>query len=108
MWYQFLEWDGFTDKLYEIASDAEYQIMQTELSVDPERGDIIRGLKGARKIRMALGGKGKRGGARVIYYFNLHEKIWLLDIYGKGSKSDLSWEDRKRIAAIVGFIKGLP
>jgi mRNA-degrading endonuclease RelE of RelBE toxin-antitoxin system len=40
------------------------------LARDPEGGDIMQGTGGVRKVRVALAGRGKSGGARVIYYFH--------------------------------------
>ncbi len=57
------------------------QELQKELYNNPFKGDIIEGTGGARKIRMKIAGKGKRGGARVIYYYvDLQGEIWFLDI----------------------------
>jgi len=49
--------------------------VQAELAKDPTKGKVIQGTDGLRKIRMAARGKGKRGGARVIYYFVLIELL---------------------------------
>jgi len=64
---------------------------------DPEMGDLIAGTGGMRKVRWALSGKGKRGGARVIYFWRVTQsQIIFLMIYGKGAKTDLTpWEKRK-------------
>ena len=48
-------------------TDTELDALETEIAVNPQVGDVIRGLKGVRKIRFALAGKGKRGGGRCIY-----------------------------------------
>lgn len=39
------------------------------LAEDPMAGDLIPGTGGVRKLRFATSGRGKRGGARVIYYY---------------------------------------
>jgi mRNA-degrading endonuclease RelE of RelBE toxin-antitoxin system len=57
----------------------------------PETGDVIPGAKGLRKIRVASGGKGKRGGSRVIYYWYVTpEKIQFCRIYEKSCQANLS------------------
>jgi hypothetical protein len=43
--------------------------IEAELRADPRKGDVIRGTGGARKIRVSLPGRGKSGGARVIYVY---------------------------------------
>jgi hypothetical protein len=73
--------------------------MQRELLADPQRGDVVPGCGGLRKLRVGdpRRGKGKLGGARVI---SLHvaeaDVIYLMDIYGKDEQEDLT-ADQKRI-----------
>jgi mRNA-degrading endonuclease RelE of RelBE toxin-antitoxin system len=68
----------------------------------PDAGDLIKGSGGLRKIRQAAKGKGTRGGWRVIYYFAVvRETIYLLDIYLKNEKEDLSPDEIKDLRSIV-------
>jgi hypothetical protein len=67
--YSFRETKNFTKKVVELISDEDYANFQLRLSDFPENGDLIPNGGGIRKIRCAAKGKGKRGGARVIYYF---------------------------------------
>jgi hypothetical protein len=61
------------------------------LATRPETGKLIRGGGGLRKLRWSGSGRGKRGGARVIYFWWLSDdRILLLDIYAKKDKDDLS------------------
>ncbi len=78
--------------------DEEFSCFQGELMSNPKQGDVIQGSGGLRKIRVASKNKGKRGGARVIYYF-LDEKhrFYLLTIYGKNEMSDLTVEQKKQL-----------
>lgn len=60
------------------------------LAANPEAGDVIPGSGGCRKVRWAASGRGKRGGARVIYYNRLDEgRIWLLVIYTKAVRGNI-------------------
>lgn len=102
----FWEWDGFADKLYRIATENEYAALQNELEKNPERGDRVQALGGAGKIRMSIKGRGKSGGARVVYYVRSSAEIWFIDIYAKADKKDLSAAEKKRIAKIVSILKG--
>jgi hypothetical protein len=52
----FVESHRFSEKIFEIASEDEYEALQTELGINPEKGDLIPGVGGARKIRMAIRG----------------------------------------------------
>jgi hypothetical protein len=65
---EFVETPTFTRMVTALLSDDEYREMQNELAEDPERGDLIKGGGGIRKLRHAMQGRGKSGGVRVIYY----------------------------------------
>ena len=69
---------------------------QKHLANNPLAGDVIQQTGGLRKIRWAGGGKGKRGGVRVIYYHvTVDSQIRLLLIYKKGIQDDLTPEQKK-------------
>jgi hypothetical protein len=72
---------------------------------NPEQGDIIKGGGGIRKLRFALQGVGKRGGARVIYYWLRDDgQIYMLLIYPKSKKDDLTDQE---VAVLREFVKEL-
>ncbi len=76
------------------------------LSLHPTAGDLIKGTGGARKVRIALEGRGKSGGARVIYYYhNARFPLFLFAVYAKNEKDDLTEAERnalkRAIAAII-------
>jgi mRNA-degrading endonuclease RelE of RelBE toxin-antitoxin system len=72
------------------------------LGFNPEAGVIVKDSGGVRKLRWAIPGKGKRGGARVIYYFHDEEiPILALRLYAKNEKADLTAQDRKQMKAEV-------
>lgn len=84
-----------------LLSDEEYREFQLYLAENPTVGDVIKETGGLRKVRWASGGKGKRGGVRVIYYHKLSEsQIRLLVIYKKGIKDDLSADERRALRAL--------
>jgi hypothetical protein len=67
---------------------------------------VIKGTGGARKARVARGGKGKSGGARIIYYFlAAGDVIYLLDVYAKGEKEDLTDDDKTEIRRFIEALK---
>ena len=73
-----------------IPADSERKLFE-ELRDNPEKGDLIVGSGGARKIRLALGNRGKSKGARVIYhYFRIKERIYLLGAYPKSEQANLT------------------
>jgi len=72
----------------------------------PESGDLIPGSGGIRKLRWVLPekNKGKRGGARVIYYFKKQSvEIWLLTLYSKGEAANISSHVLKQIAKEIEY-----
>ena len=100
--YSFRETPSFSKQIGKLLSDEEYAGFQWLLLQVPEDGDLIQGGGGIRKIRCSAKGKGKRGGARVIYYFAVgKETIFLLDVYAKNEKSDLTLPELHRLKKIV-------
>jgi hypothetical protein len=98
---EFIEAPAFTKYVYDYLSEDDYANLQIYLFLHPESGDIIPGSGGIRKLRWALPekNKGKRGGARVIYYFKKQDgEIWLLTIYIKGEVENISAYMLKQIA----------
>ncbi|MBM3555493.1 MAG: addiction module toxin RelE [Alphaproteobacteria bacterium] len=76
------------------------------IGANPEAGDVIPGSGGVRKLRWGMAGGGKRGGARVLQLYLRHAgSLWLLDIYAKREKSDLSRADLKALRQIVTLVK---
>ena len=81
----------FTRQVIELLDDDEYRELQIALAERPEAGAIIEGSGGLRKVRWALAGRGKRGGARVIYYWAVRqERLLMLLIYAKTAQDDLT------------------
>jgi hypothetical protein len=64
----FLETPVFTRQIKDLIDDEEYRLLQARLIANPDAGDLIPRSGGLRKIRVGVAGRGKRGGARVIYY----------------------------------------
>lgn len=88
---QFVETSLFTKNLPKYLDDAGYAALQAFLGFCPSSGQVIRGSGGIRKLRWKSRRGGKRGGSRVIYYWLAREDhIYLLTIYGKDIKSDLT------------------
>jgi len=68
---------------------------------------VIPGSGGARKLRWAAKGKGKRGGARIIYvYVVIAARIYLIRCYAKSIKTDLTSDETKDLRQIVSNLKG--
>ena len=100
--YSFRESTLFTKDVYQYLTEDDYLGLQQFLLQYPAEGDLIRGSGGLRKLRWRAQGRGKRGGTRVIYYWaNARGYIFLLDIYPKSKKADLTKEEIKQLRAIV-------
>jgi hypothetical protein len=67
----FIETPVFPENMLVLMPDDSHAELQTFLAAQPDDGDVIQGTGGLRKVRWALPGKGKRGGARVIYYWRV-------------------------------------
>ena len=95
----FIETSIFTKLLSDYLSDDEYQALQLYLMEHPNTGDIIRGSGGVRKVRWAIGNKGKSGGIRVIYYWKSSaSEIWMLTMYAKNEKESIAGHILKQIS----------
>jgi hypothetical protein len=102
---EFIETPTFTRMITELLADDEYRGLQNELVEDPERGDLIKGGGGIRKLRYAAQGRGKSGGVRVIYYWIKDDfQIYMLVVYPKSKKDNLS---DKETAILHDFVKEL-
>ncbi|WP_411728707.1 type II toxin-antitoxin system RelE/ParE family toxin [Methyloglobulus sp.] len=92
----------FTKKITALLNDEEYRTLQNVLVEMPGSGDIIQGSGGIRKIRWGASGRGKRGGARVIYYWaTQHDQIFMLYAYAKNERDDLTKEQLSVIREVV-------
>jgi hypothetical protein len=82
--------------------DDELCQLQETLLQNPKAGDVIRGTKGLRKIRIAFEGQGKSGSGRVAYVdFTVHETVYLITAYPKNEKDNLSKAERNTIAKMI-------
>ncbi len=107
----FIEARSFTESVAEyFADDIDYQEFQISLLENPEKGDVIQGCGGLRKVRWRhqSRGKGARGGLRIIYLFVPQvTQFFLLDVYSKGEAEDLDQEERRTLAQLAEQYKRL-
>ena len=103
---EFIETKMFTDVFVKIGSEDILKNLQKILNDDPERGDVIKGTGGLRKLRIALPGKGKRGGARLLYLFiQIRGVIYLIYVYKKNELNDIPPEWKKKFKVWVEKLK---
>lgn len=89
----------------ELLSEAERKAVIDYLAAHPLNGDIMEGTGGIRKLRWASGGKGKSGGVRIIYYY--HDPripLYLLTVFGKNEKSNVTKSERNELAKLVKLL----
>ena len=99
----FIETSAFTKRVTGYLTDDEYLGLQMFLLEHPDAGQIVRGTGGVRKLRWAITGRGKSGGLRVIYYWRVsNDEIWLLTMYSKNERENISSHILKQIAEEIG------
>ncbi|MFL5244703.1 MAG: type II toxin-antitoxin system RelE/ParE family toxin [Gemmataceae bacterium] len=99
---RFIETSVFTRAIGELLNDDQYQSLQLALLGRPGLGSVIRGSGGIRKLRWALPGAGKRGGIRVIYFWDeASETYYMLYAYRKSDQEDLTVKQLRTLARLV-------
>lgn len=87
-------------------SDDNLKSLQEELTINPQKGDLIRGTGGLRKIRVSFENRGKSGSARVCYVdFAVYERIYLITAYTKNEKDNLSAKERNVVHKLIDILK---
>ena len=95
----------FLKDVKSIMSDSQREELVAFLGANPATGEIIPETAGVRKMRWALAGRGKRGGARIIYYFhNKRLPVFLLAAYGKNEKANLSMAERNAMKRLIPIL----
>ena len=88
-----------------LLSEYERDDIVNYLAVHPKAGVIMQGTGGIRKLRWRREGMGKSGGVRVIYYF--HDEyipLYLLTVFGKNEKDNLTKSERNELAKLVRIL----
>jgi hypothetical protein len=99
---RFVETPVFTAEIRKQLSAEEYRQLQIALLLRPEQGPVIRGSGGLRKVRWGAKGSGKRGGLRVIYYWDpVAEWFYMLFVYAKNEQGDLTTAQLKTLRRLV-------
>lgn len=103
--FEIIETHVFTEDIDNFLSPDEYRSLQLELLEMPLKGNLIKGTGGARKLRFGLPGRGKRGSIRIIYYYQVNNRIYLLLVYKKSKQEDLTPKQRKVLKSLIERIK---
>ena len=96
----------FSRQIDKLFSEDEKRELIDYLAENPLAGDEIPGTGGVRKVRFAASGRGKRGGARVIYYY-LDETmpVYALLAYAKNAQDDMTPDEKRAVSALVVLLK---
>jgi mRNA-degrading endonuclease RelE of RelBE toxin-antitoxin system len=104
----FVETEWFTERWQRRLDDEAFRMLQNEISDKPDRGKVMPGCGGLRKLRFGdpSRGTGKRGGVRVIYlYIPEAFRVDFVDLYGKDEKDDLTSAEKRFLAEFVKNLK---
>jgi hypothetical protein len=83
-------------------SEEEREAVVNIIAANPQAGDVIPGAGGARKLRVRKPGTGKSGGYRVItYYAGESYPAFLLTVFGKNEKANLTKSERNALAQLT-------
>ena len=88
-----------------LLAEADRRAVVEYLATHPKAGDLIEGTGGVRKLRWARDGRGKSGGGRVIYYFHSESMpLYLLTMFAKNERANLSKAERNELAGLVDLL----
>ena len=86
-------------------NDDDLGLLQETLCANPEAGDLMQGTGGVRKLRLELQGRGKSGGARVVYVdFAVEEHLNSISLFAKNEQDNLTAKQKREIR---DFVKSL-
>ena len=100
--YTVIETPVYSHKVAGILAADEREAVAAFISANPMTGSVVRGSGGVRKVRWAQQGRGKSGGARIIYYNRFaNGEIWLLTIYAKVDRSTIPAHELRLIKETI-------
>ena len=104
---EFIETPSFTKHWFALGfTDDDLTELQQFLIKNPDAGDTMVGTGGLKKIRYAFEGRGKSGSARVCYVdFASFEKNYLIQVFSKDEKQNLSAAEKNAVKKAVGILK---
>jgi mRNA-degrading endonuclease RelE of RelBE toxin-antitoxin system len=95
--YTVVETRDFQKQAAKVWSDDERTEFVSWIAKNPLAGDVIPGADGARKVRWAMAGKGKRGGVRVVYFHLSADGVLILVmVYAKSDRANAAPNDIRR------------
>ena len=100
-----VEAETFISAARRLMSEEERERVVDKIAANPETGVLVPGTRGLRKMRIPLGGRGKRGGGRVIYWYHSEGfPAVLLTVFAKSEAKDLPPDRLRRFAAVAAAL----
>ena len=100
-----VETPEFLSATRKLMTDDERALLVDYLAYNPTSGDLVPGTGGVRKLRWGLQGRGKRGGARVVYFHHdAGMPLFALTAYAKNERADLSQQDRNDFRQLTALL----
>jgi hypothetical protein len=100
-----VETNAFVSRAERCMSEAERCAAIDMIGRDPERGAVLEGGSGIRKVRFAVRGRGKSSGVRIIYYYQNDEcPVFLLTVFAKNERDNLSRAEVNALAKVAKAI----
>jgi hypothetical protein len=100
-----VETPEFIARTAKLMVDEDRQELIDYLARNPTAGDLVPSTGGVRKLRWGLEGRGKRGGARIIYFFHGAElPLFALTAFAKNERADLSQQDRNALRGLTKLL----
>ncbi len=100
-----VELSEFLRRSKKLLNETEREAIVNYLAAHPASGAIMKGTGGIRKLRWKREGSGKSGGVRVVYYFHSESyPLFLLTVFGKSEKSNLSTAERNELAKLTRIL----
>jgi hypothetical protein len=106
---EFVHLPSYVNSAKGVIGEAEQRALESTLIENPVAGAVMAGTGGVRKVRVALGNRGKSAGARVIYYFRASKgRIYLLVAYGKNERANITRAEANVIRQLVSILEAEP
>lgn len=100
-----VETPEFSTRVNRLMTEGGQELLIAYMAANPTAGDLIQGTGGVRKLRWGLEGRGKRGGARVIYFYQMADMPrFALTIFAKNERADLTQQDRNDLRRLTKLL----
>jgi hypothetical protein len=102
-WLTVVETRSYQARAAKLMTREEQDRVVEMIARDPTCGVVMKETGGIRKVRVAIGGRGKSGGVRVVFYYHSDiMPVFLLALFAKNERDNLSKSERNILAALVG------